>query len=156
LVIENGGTEDEAIAALLHDAVEDQGGLATYNLIKTNFGDNVARIVEGCTDAYTHPKPPWKERKLSFLNKLESADKSIQLVSLADKFHNASSILSDLRSGDQHVWEKFKGGKDGTRWYYQSLAEIFNQSSTHRLVKEFCLLVDEILNHSDQGRDQQI
>jgi len=145
LVMENGGDEDQAIAALLHDAVEDQGGLQTLNLIKKRFGENVAKIVDGCTDAYTHPKPPWKERKSSYLNKLQDADDTILLVSLADKVHNARSILSDLQSGNQEVWDKFNGGKDGTIWYYQNLVDIFNQSAFSHLKDSLRYLVEEII-----------
>jgi GTP pyrophosphokinase len=148
LVLENGGDEDQAIAALLHDAVEDQGGVETLNVIEQRFGPNVARIVDGCTDAYAHPKPPWRERKTAYLSNLKTSDKAILLVSLADKVHNAKSILNDLQSGQENVWEKFNGGKDGTLWYYSSLADIFDQSPFIHLKKELRTIVDEIQNIS--------
>ncbi|MCJ7717202.1 MAG: HD domain-containing protein, partial [Anaerolineales bacterium] len=98
LVLEYGGSENQAIAALLHDAVEDQGGFDTFQRIKDSFGDDVARIVDGCTGAYEIPKPPWKERKSAYLEKLREAPDDILLVSLSDKVHNARSILQDLQT----------------------------------------------------------
>jgi (p)ppGpp synthase/HD superfamily hydrolase len=144
LVMENNGDEDQAIAALLHDAVEDQGGRPTLESIKRQFGERVADIVEGCTDAYAQPKPPWKGRKTTYLTKLMGADDSVLLVSLADKVHNARSILIDLKNNEDSVWDKFKGGKEGTLWYYQSLVEIFDKTSFTILKNELSLLVDEI------------
>lgn len=144
LVMEHGGDEDQAIAGLLHDAVEDQGGRPILESISRQFGERVASIVDGCTDAYAQPKPPWKGRKLAYLDKLRSADDSVLLVSLADKVHNAGSILIDLKNGDPSVWDKFNGGKDGTLWYYQSLVEIFDKSSFTILKRELHKLVDEI------------
>jgi GTP pyrophosphokinase len=148
LVMEHQGDEDQAIAALLHDAVEDQGGLPTLELIKRQFGESVAAIVEGCTDAYAQPKPPWKGRKTAYLAKLMSSDDSILLVSLADKVHNARSILIALKNGDASVWDKFKGGKKGTLWYYHRLVEIFDKSSFTILKNELSQLVDEITNRA--------
>ena len=97
LVMESGGDQDETIAALLHDAVEDCGGRPVLNEIRSRFGDRVADIVDGCTDAYTEPKPPWKARKEQYLHHLEDASESILLVSNADKLHNARAILTDYR-----------------------------------------------------------
>lgn len=148
LVMENNGDEDQAIAALLHDAVEDQGGRPTLESIKRQFGERVADIVEGCSDGYAQPKPPWKGRKTAYLTKLRSSDNSILLVSLADKVHNARSILIDLKNGEDSVWDKFKGGKEGTLWYYRSLVEIFDNSSFTVLKNELCQLVDEITNRA--------
>jgi (p)ppGpp synthase/HD superfamily hydrolase len=143
--MEYGGDEDQAIAGLLHDAVEDQGGINTLNMIKDQFGEKVAQIVDGCTDAYAQPKPPWRARKSSYLEKLRKADNAILLVSLADKVHNARSILTDLQSGKQEVWSKFNGGKEGTIWYYQELVEIFDQSPFTHLKETLHNLVDEIV-----------
>ena len=144
LVMEHEGDEDQAIAALLHDAVEDQGGLPTLELIKRQFGVKVANIVDGCTDAYANPKPPWKARKTAYLTKLMTADDKTLLVSLADKVHNARTILADLNDPASSVWEKFKGGKEDTILYYQSLADIFDKSPFTILKKELRQLVDEI------------
>jgi len=147
LVLENGGDEDQAIAALLHDAVEDQGGLETLELIRERFGEDVAEIVEGCTDAYTNPKPPWKARKTAYLENLQDADQKVLLVSLADKVHNARSILIDLKTGDD-VWSKFKGGQEGTIWYYQSLVGFFDKTSFTILKDELHQLVEQIVKFS--------
>ena len=125
LVLENGGDEDEAIAALLHDAVEDQGGETTREVILHMFGERVTEIVDGCTDADTIPKPPWRERKEKYIEKLRHASSSIRRVALADKLHNARSILSDLSRDGEGTWDKFTGGKLGTVWYYRTLLEIF-------------------------------
>ena len=149
IVLENGGSENQAIAALLHDAVEDQGGLPTLQIIRDSFGDDVARIVEGCTDAFTDPKPPWKERKIDYLEKLKAAPDEILLVSLADKLHNARSILQDLLTEGDALWEKFNGKKAGTLWYYQSLANIFDSSSFPSLSNELRHLVEEIITVSN-------
>ena len=113
IVLEAGGDEDQAIAALLHDAVEDQGGMQTMEVIRNRFGEHVALIVDGCTDAYQTPKPPWKERKEEYIQHLGDVPAEVRLVSLADKLHNARSILADLRSQGGQTWDKFNGGKDG-------------------------------------------
>jgi (p)ppGpp synthase/HD superfamily hydrolase len=137
LVLEDGGDEDEAIAALLHDAVEDRGGIATQKAILSQFGARVATIVDGCTECDTEPKPPWRDRKLLYLEKMRSASPSVLRVSMADKLHNARSILADwYREGDA-VWHKFKGGKEGTLWFYRSLLEVYLQRND-------CFLVEEI------------
>jgi len=148
IVLENGGTENQAIAALLHDAVEDQGGNKTLIKIKELFGDEVAEIVEGCSDAFTDPKPEWKKRKSDYLEKLKSSCDEILLVSLADKIHNARSILHDLLSPEEDIWSKFKGGKEGTLRYYQSLVEIFNTSRYPVLAAELHQLVNKIVELS--------
>ena len=145
LVLENGGNENQAIAALLHDTVEDQGGWDTLRDIKNKFGEEVANLVDGCTDAYTHPKPPWKDRKVAYLEKLKTAPDSVVLISLADKVHNARSILHDLQHANDQVWDKFSGGKAGTLWYYQSLANIFDSAPYPLLKQELRYLVEEII-----------
>jgi len=145
LVLENGGNENQAIAALLHDAVEDQGGWDTLKDIKDKFGEEVATLVDGCTDAYTNPKPPWKERKAAYLEKMKTAPDSVILVSLADKVHNARSILLDLQDSGDQIWEKFNGGKAGTLWYYQSLANIFDSAPYPLLKHQLRDLVEEII-----------
>lgn len=127
-VIEHGGKEDEAIAAILHDAVEDQGGAATREQIRLRFGERVAAIVDGCTDTDVTPKPPWKERKTAFIESLSGADASIQLVVAADKLHNAGSTLADYRRIGDEVWERFSGGRDGTLWYYRSAVNALDKA----------------------------
>ena len=144
LVFENGGSEDQAIAALLHDAVEDAGGIDTLNEIREEFGDSIANLVDGCTDSYTQPKADWKPRKVAYLEKIENASDDIKLISLADKVHNARSILLDLHLAGETTWDKFKGKKTGTLWYYQSLAKIFDDAPYPSLKNELRNLVDEI------------
>jgi len=144
LVMEDGGDENEAIAALLHDAVEDQGGLLILEEIRAIFGENVANIVLGCTDAVRKPKPPWRARKEEYLRHLREAPEAVLRVSLADKIHNARSILSDLRYGGDDIWQSFNGGKEGTLWYYHSLAEIFQIRSDSPMSHELMLITDEL------------
>ncbi len=126
LVLEDGGSEDEAIAALLHDAPEDQGGETTLVEIQVKFGDRVADIVKGCTDTFSFPKPPWRQRKEAYLAHLRTASRETRRVSLADKLHNARSILDDLRRDGESVWKRFNGGKQGTLWYYRELVDFFS------------------------------
>lgn len=127
LVIEDGGDEDEAVAALLHDAVEDQGGAATAEEIRRRFGGRVACIVEACSDTDATPKPPWRERKESYLAHLRQAPTGALRVSLADKLHNARSILTDYRREGEALWQRFAGGREGTLWYYRALVEAFRE-----------------------------
>jgi (p)ppGpp synthase/HD superfamily hydrolase len=145
LVLEDGGDEDEAIAALLHDAVEDQGGQATREVIFDMFGERVVEIVDGCTDADTIPKPPWLERKQQYIDNLRGASASIRKVSLADKLHNARSILRDLSQNGEATWGKFKGGKQGTLWYYQTLLELFLETDADSwMVQELNRIVEQL------------
>lgn len=150
LVLEAGGDEDVAIAALLHDAVEDQGGFDTLGEIRQRFGERVAAIVDECTDAYTRPKPPWRERKEAYIAHLREASQEARLVSLADKLHNARSILRDLRIYGEETWDKFNGGKEGTFWYYQTLVRVFRETANNRLVNELEQVVTEIGRLADE------
>jgi (p)ppGpp synthase/HD superfamily hydrolase len=144
IVLEAGGDEDQAIAALLHDAVEDQGGMKTLAAIRNRFGERVARIVDGCTDAYQIPKPPWRERKERYLERLRSEPEDVRLVSLADKLHNARTIVLDLRQNGEKIYDRFKGGKAGTLWYYRSLVQFFNASGPQTLAIELAEAVGEM------------
>ncbi|RME08173.1 MAG: HD domain-containing protein [Anaerolineae bacterium] len=144
LVLEDGGDEDQAIAALLHDAAEDQGGEERLAEIHAIFGEPVAQIVRACSDTLQSPKPPWRERKTAYIEHLATAPPEVHRVSLADKVHNARSILRDLRLYGAQTWEKFKGGRDGTLWYYRSLLHVFRQSCSGFLVDELERLLTEI------------
>ena len=144
LVLEDGGNEPEAIAALLHDAIEDQGGEATYTAIKEKFGDTVAEIVKGCSESATRPKPPWKERKLASLQHLRHANPSVRRVMLADKLHNARSILADWYREGNTVWDRFKGKQEGTLWYYNSIADIVKDTSDNFLAMEIVRVVETL------------
>ena len=128
LVIEHGGSEDQAIAALLHDAAEDQGGEPRLNEIRARYGAAVADIVADCTDAWTDPKPDWRPRKEAYLAALASKPATSLLVSLADKTHNAGAILGDYRLLGDGLWDRFNGGRDGTIWYYRSLSAVFDKA----------------------------
>jgi GTP pyrophosphokinase len=114
IVGENGGTEEEVVAALLHDAPEDAGGRERLEEIRERYGDEVAEIVAGCTDTYEDPKPAWRPRKEAYVAHVAEASSSVRLVSAADKLHNARSILADLRSLGEELWDRFTGGKRGT------------------------------------------
>ncbi len=133
LVIEHGGDEDQAIAGLLHDAAEDQGGEQTLAEIRRRFGDGVAAIVSDCTDAWIEPKPPWRARKEDYIAKLAHKHPRSRLVSLADKTHNAEAIFFDYRDLGDTLWPRFSGGADGTRWYYRALFVQFSKSDPGRL-----------------------
>jgi (p)ppGpp synthase/HD superfamily hydrolase len=122
LVMEYGGDEDAAIAALLHDAVEDQGGLAMLQQIEQAFGSKVAEIVLACTDSHESPKPPWRDRKRRYVAHLRGAPAEAQLVAACDKLYNLRTILADFRLVGEALWERFTGGREGVLWYYQALA----------------------------------
>lgn len=125
LVLEHGGSEDQAIAALLHDAVEDAGGADTAELIRRDYGDLVADIVIACSDTDQHPKPPWQARKQAYLDHLMSVDERVLLVSLADKVHNCRSLATDEVTHGDVLWERFNATRAQSCWYYTSLREVF-------------------------------
>jgi GTP pyrophosphokinase len=141
LVIEHGGTEDEAIAGLLHDAIEDQGGAATREEIRSRFGDAVVEIVDGCTDAETVPKPPWQARKERYIAHMAVASPSVVLVSASDKLHNARAILGDYRCIGEELWSRFTANRAQTLWYYQALLDAYRSRT---LEPRTVPLVDEL------------
>ena len=144
LVLEDGGNEDEAIAALLHDAIEDQGGAATMEVIRDKFGETVTSIVNGCTESDITPKPPWKERKLQYIEHLHYASSSVHRVAIADKLHNARSLLADwYRYGDE-VWSKFQGEKEETLWFYRSILATLRQKNDSYLLAELAKVIREL------------
>ena len=144
IVLEHGADEDEAIAALLHDAVEDQGGAATGRIIGERFGPRVAEIVRGCSDTDQTPKPPWRERKEAHLAHLREASASVRLISAADKLDNVRSILAAYRVMGEGIWERFRGGRDGTLWYFRSVVETLKQAGANPLVDELDRAVGEL------------
>ena len=161
LVLEAGGDEEMAIAALLHDAVEDQGGHPRLEEIKKIFGERVAHIVHGCTDSYEidpDRKPPWCERKEKYVAHVEEeADRDVRLVAAADKVHNARAILSEHYQVGDAVFERFAGKKQGTLWYYRALLDAFRAAesrdgdadeeaanSRKRLLDELARVVEEL------------
>ncbi|MEP6801955.1 MAG: HD domain-containing protein [Acidobacteriota bacterium] len=144
LVLENGGDEDEAIAALLHDAVEDCGGRPTAEEIRRRFGPRVADIVDGCTDSDETPKPAWRPRKERFVEHLTGASASVRLVAAADKLHNARCVLSDLRREGERVWDRFAAPRHETLWYYRAVTSRLQESGPHPLVEELDRVVTEL------------
>jgi (p)ppGpp synthase/HD superfamily hydrolase len=150
IVLEHGGTEDEAIAALLHDAVEDQGGQATLALIRDRYGDTVAAIVAGCTDTDEVHKPSWRPRKERYLAHFADAPPSVLLVVAADKLHNARSVLADYRELGYALWPRFTGNRDGTLWYYRAVADALRaraqsgSDNLKKLVADLNRTVDEL------------
>jgi len=147
LVIEDGGGEDEAIAALLHDAVEDRGGAAMARQIADRFGPVVAQVVQECTDTDQEPKPPWLPRKLAFIQRVRTASPAGLRVCMADKLHNVRSTLWDMRSGTADPFASFTAGRDGVVWYYRALSDAFRGatlSSGTRLADEVERCVAEL------------
>jgi (p)ppGpp synthase/HD superfamily hydrolase len=150
LALEHGATEDEGIAALLHDAVEDQGGPPTAAAIRQRFGNAVADIVEACTDTDATPKPPWRSRKERYIAHVAGASASVRLVSACDKLHNARAILSDLRALGEPLWGRFNAdaGKSGVLWYYRALVGAFRKApmtgGLRRVVEELDRTVTEL------------
>jgi (p)ppGpp synthase/HD superfamily hydrolase len=136
IALEHGASEDEAIAALLHDAIEDQGGAPVRDEIRRRFGRGVAAIVDGCTDADTLPKSPWRHRKEKYLAHLPRAGASVQLVSAADKLHNARSLVQDYRAIGESLWDRFSGGKSGTLWYYRAVVTALASAEQTAIVEE--------------------
>jgi (p)ppGpp synthase/HD superfamily hydrolase len=152
IVLQHGGDEDQAIAALLHDAVEDCGGAPRLAEIREKFGERVARIVDGCTDSSEIPKPPWRERKQDYIARVRGEDADTRLVSAADKLYNVREILTDLRQHGDAVWDRFKGGRDGSLWYYRSLVQAFREGAAVPLVDELDRAVAELEALASAGR----
>jgi (p)ppGpp synthase/HD superfamily hydrolase len=148
IAMEYGATEDESIAALLHDAAEDGGGEATLAEIRAQFGDAVADIVLGCSDSLVEDpedKLPWLERKENYLAHLDTASHSVCLVSAADKLHNVRSIMRDYREHGEEIWERFQGKRDGTLWYYETVADTLMRRYRTQLTRDLQDEVDELL-----------
>lgn len=148
LAIEYGADEDESIAALLHDAAEDGGGEATLAEIRAQFGDRVGDIVLGCSDSLVEDpedKLPWIERKENYLAHLEHASASVCLVSAADKLHNVRSIIRDYHEHGEEIWERFLGKRDGTLWYYETVAHTLLRRSFSPLTRDLQSAVDDLL-----------
>lgn len=143
-VLEAGGDEDLAIAALFGDVVEDCGGAPMLKEVRRRFGKRVAKVVEGSTDADTDPQPPWRERKQAYIRHLNRADADTRLVLAADKLNNVRSILSDYRARGESVWSKFNGGREGTVWYYRTLLEVFLGHKRDRITRDLELAVKEL------------
>ncbi len=144
ITLEYGGNETQAIAALLHDAVEDQGGRAQLESIREKFGEAVALIVADCSDTFDTPKPPWRQRKENYIKHLTSASPDSLLVSCADKLYNARTVLKDYRQMGESIWERFKGKREGTLWYYHTITRAFQKITSHPIVDELQRVVNEL------------
>jgi len=145
LVLEAGADEDEAVAALLHDAAEDQGGEATLAEIEGRFGTRVAAIVRSCSDTFESPKPPWEPRKRAHLEHLLTADTSTLLVIAADKLHNARDTLEAFRSEGPAVWDRFHASREQTLWFYRAVEEIILGADDER-VSELGLRLSQVVD----------
>jgi (p)ppGpp synthase/HD superfamily hydrolase len=146
LVINDGGSETQTIAALLHDAVEDAGGPPTLEEIKKNFGDEVARIVDECSDTDVMPKPPWRERKQNYINHLADVGDDTLLISVADKLDNARSMLRDYHEHGPKLWERFtvKDPRDHL-WYFGELLKAYRaRGCSSWMVDELDRVVEEL------------
>lgn len=143
IVLHFGGTEEQAIAALLHDSAEDQGGKARLEDVRARFGERVAHIVDGCTDTYADPKPDWEPRKRAYIARIATEDPEVRFVSAADKLDNARAIVADLREDGMKVFERFKGGERSV-WYYGELVQAFRKAGTNALVEELAVVVREM------------
>ncbi len=159
LVIDYGGDEEMAIAALLHDAVEDHGGRPMLEQIRQRFGDRVAHIVDGCTDSYVldaSQKEPWRQRKEAYLARIPYEDADVRLVSAADKLYNCRTILRDLRRDGMVALDRFNGGRKDTVWYYDQLVRAFRQAGTNDLVESLALAVHEMKMVTGYNLPQEI
>jgi (p)ppGpp synthase/HD superfamily hydrolase len=148
LALEYGADEEEAIAALLHDAAEDGGGEATLAEIRARFGDIVGDIVLGCSDSLVEDpedKLPWRERKENYLAHLEHASRSVCLVSAADKLHNVRSIIRDYNEHGDAIWDRFQGRREGTLWYYETVADMLIRRHRTQLTRDLQDDVDKLL-----------
>ncbi len=146
-------TEDMVIAALLHDAVEDHGGAARLEDIRTNFGVEVARMVEGLSDSLAedaNAKEPWEERKKAYIERLRNEPADARLISAADKLYNARSILEDYRVIGAEIWKRFKRSRDLQIWYFESLLHVFKSKGKMRIIDELERVVDELKEISAQ------
>jgi (p)ppGpp synthase/HD superfamily hydrolase len=140
-------TEEMVIAALLHDAAEDHGGVPRLKDIEYNFGPNVARMVEGLSDSLTEDpgnKQSWLERKQAYILRLREEPADVQLISAADKLHNAKAILEDYREIGPRIWERFKRGRQDQLWYFDELLRVFQASGATRIVEELGRAVSEL------------
>jgi len=144
LVLEAGGDEEMAIAALLHDVVEDCGGMPRLREVRRMFGMRVAKIVEGCTDSFVDPKLEWTVRKGEYLRRLKDEDDETRLLSACDKLHNVRTILSDFRQDGEAIWKRFNGGRDGTLWYYRALRDEFSRRQLNRITRELRIAVSQL------------
>lgn len=144
IVLDHGGSESEAIAAVLHDAIEDT--TATRADIEERFGPSVAAMVDACSDSESKPKPPWRERKQAHLDALRQmgADRSTLLVVAADKLHNARSVIDDHRHLGDAMWDRFNAGPDDQVWYYRSVSDIIAAQLGGTIAEDLSATIDQL------------
>lgn len=144
IVLDYGGSETEAIGALLHDAAEDCGGRQMLEKVRNTFGDPVAEIVEGCTDTFEDPKPEWRPRKEGYIRHLAGAPDPVRMVACADKLHNLLCTVRDLRAAPgPDYWTRFTAGRDEQLWYYRGCMEAFGQGKRPPMLREFEIVFAE-------------
>ncbi|HEY1257546.1 MAG TPA: HD domain-containing protein [Terracidiphilus sp.] len=144
-------TEEMVMAALLHDAAEDHGGLRRLRDIEYNFGENVARMVEGLSDSLAEDasnKQSWLERKQTYILRLRDEPEDVRLISAADKLYNARAILEDYRQIGRRVWERFQRGRRDQLWYFDELLAVFKSTGATRIVEELERVVNELRERS--------
>lgn len=156
IALEHGATEEEAIAALLHDAVEKRGGTAALEEIRRQFGDTITEIVRGCSDSLDIPKPPWLERKRTYLAYLRGVSPSVRLVVASDKLHNARAILRDYHVMGETIWRRFSAGRDEVLWYHRSLVDVFRSAGPSPLAEELDRVVSELETLVDRERGRPL
>ena len=149
IVGDYGGDEDQVIAALLHDSVEDQGGYETLELIRDRFGSVVAELVDACTDAWVHPKPPWRERKDAFIERTRRATPDQRLIIAADKLHNIRSMIRDHRSVGEALWDRFTMEKAETLWYHEAITEALEEGWRHPILTELREALNILVHQAD-------
>lgn len=155
LVINDGGSEEQAIAALLHDCVEDAGGPSTLDEIRKNFGADVARIVDECSDTDVEPKPPWRERKAAYIQHLGEVGEDTLLVSVADKLDNARSMLRDYHEHGPALWQRFTvKNPDDHLWYYDGLLDAYRKRGLGSWMVDELGRVVEALRRLVEGGDR--
>lgn len=140
-------TEDMVVAALLHDTVEDHGGMPRLREVEGIFGANVARMVAGLSDTFAEDhdmKEGWEDRKTTYIERLRGEDDDVLLISAADKLYNAKSILEDFREIRHVVWERFHRGAEQQLWYFRELLTVFDSRPRNRIVDEFERVLKEL------------
>jgi len=155
LVLDDGGDEDLAIAALLHDVCEDQGGRARLEDVRRRFGDRVANIVDACTDSHEDPKPPWKPRKEAYVEHVRTMhDDDALRVAVADKLYNTRAILRAVRFSEDPdaVWSRFRAGRECVLWYYRALVDAFRTRTSGPLLEDLDAVVTELVAGGPSSR----
>ena len=149
---EHHGDEDQMVAAVLHDYLEDIEG-ATAQELSSRFGARVASMVVDLSDSSTHPKPPWHERKRGYVSRLSTASHDVKLICAADKLHNATSTLRDYRAIGDRVWERFTAGRRESLWYYRAIVDALSSDWTHPLLEELTEAVKRL--HDEAGVEER-